>query len=79
MSKKHPFEKLRDRLSGVTVCLVFKGGPTPFSLPILIVIAVFLLLFPQILCFKAGPFEFSKEPEYFSPQPKSFYVLMPIT
>jgi hypothetical protein len=54
--------------------LVYKGGPTPFSLLILIAIAVFLLLFSEIQYFKAGPFEFSKEPGYFSPQPKSFYV-----
>ncbi|MCW3128879.1 MAG: tetratricopeptide repeat protein [Methanophagales archaeon] len=66
-------------LSGVTVCLVFKGETTPAGLLVLIAIAVFLLLFPEIQYFKAGPFEFSKEPRYFSPQPKSFYVLMPIT
>ena len=56
------------------ICLVYKGGPTPFSLLILIAIALFLLLFPEIQYFKAGPFAFSKEPRYFSPQPKSFYV-----
>jgi len=56
------------------ICLVYKGGPTPFSLLILIAIALFLLLFPEIQYFKAGPFAFSKEPGYFSPQPKSFYV-----
>ena len=50
------------------ICLVYKGGPTPFSLLILIAIAVFLLLFSEIQYFKAGPFEFSKEPEYFSSQ-----------
>ena len=55
------------------ICLVYKGGPTPFSLLILIAIILFLLLFPEIQYFKAGPFEFSKEPGYFSPQPKSFY------
>jgi len=44
------------------------------NLLIVIVIVVLLLLFPEIQYFKAGPFEFSKEPGYFSPQPKSFYV-----
>jgi tetratricopeptide (TPR) repeat protein len=43
------------------------------GLLILIAIALFLLLFPEIQYFKAGPFGFSKEPE-FSSQPKSFYV-----
>jgi tetratricopeptide (TPR) repeat protein len=56
------------------ICLVYKGGPTPFSLLILIVIVVFLLLFPEIQYFKVGPFELAKELRYFSPQPKSFYV-----
>ena len=48
------------------ICLVYKGGPTPFSLLILIAIAVFLLLFPEIQYFKvkAGPFEFSVESRY---------------
>ncbi len=58
------------------ICLVYKGGPTPFSLLILIVIVVFLLLFPEIQYFKVGPFELAKELRYFSPQPKSFYVSM---
>lgn len=69
-------------LSGVAVCLVCKGGPTPVGLLILIVIAVTVLLFPEIQYFKAGPFEFSRKPGYFpllQLQPKSFYVLMPIT
>ncbi|MCK4735560.1 MAG: tetratricopeptide repeat protein, partial [Methanophagales archaeon] len=44
------------------------------NLLILIVIIVFLLLFPEIQYFKAGPFELAKEPRYFSLQPKSFYV-----
>ena len=52
------------------ICLVYKGGPTPFSLLILIAIALFLLLFPEIRYFKAGPFAFSKEPGYFSPTTK---------
>ena len=53
------------------ICLVYKGGPTPFSLLILIVIVVFLLLFPEIQYFKVGPFELAKELRYFSPQPAS--------
>jgi tetratricopeptide (TPR) repeat protein len=60
-------------LSVRVVWLVWKGGQTPVGLLILIAIALFLLLFPEIQYFKAGPFGFSKEPE-FSSQPKSFYV-----
>jgi tetratricopeptide (TPR) repeat protein len=52
-------------LSSATVGLVGKGGPTPFGLLILIVIAVTVLLFPELQYFKAGPFEFSRKPGYF--------------
>ena len=53
-------------LSGVTVCLVFKGETTPVGLQVLIaitVIAVTVLLFPEIQYFKvkAGPFEWAME------------------
>jgi tetratricopeptide (TPR) repeat protein len=62
-------------VSGVTVCLVFKGETTPVGLQVLIaitVIAVTVLLFPEIQYFKvkAGPFEWAVEkPEY---QPSSW-------
>lgn len=57
-------------LSGVTVCLVFKGETTPVGLQVLIaitVIVVTVLLFPEIQYFKvkAGPFEWAVEkPQY---------------
>jgi len=53
-------------LSGVAVCLIFKGGPTPIGMLILIVIAVTVLLFPEIQHFKvkAGPFEWVMESRY---------------
>jgi tetratricopeptide (TPR) repeat protein len=62
-------------VSGVTVCLVFRGETTPVGLQVLIaitVIAVTVLLFPEIQYFKvkAGPFEWAVEkPEY---QPSSW-------
>jgi uncharacterized membrane protein YbhN (UPF0104 family) len=64
-------------LSGVAVYLVFKGGITPVGLliPIVIaVIAVTVLLFPEIQYFKvkAGPFEWAIEkPQY---QPSSSVI-----
>ena len=68
-------------LSGMVVHFVYDGRLNPFYLLILIAIALSVLLFPEILYFKVkvGPFEWAKEPGYFSPQSKSFYVLMLIT
>ena len=56
-------------LSGATVGLVFKGETTPVGLLVLIaitVIAVTVLLFPEIQYFKvkAGPFEWAMESRY---------------
>ena len=63
-------------LSGVAVYLVFKGGTTPVGLliPIVIaVVAVTVLLFPEIQYFKvkAGPFEWAMEKTQYQPK----YVL----
>jgi hypothetical protein len=68
-------------LSGMVVHFVYDGRLNPFYLLLLIAIALSVLLFPEIQYFKvkASPFEWAKEPGYFSPQSKSFYVLMLIT
>ena len=65
-------------LSGVTVCLVFKGETTPVGLQVLIaitVIAVTVLLFPEIQYFKvkAGPFEWAVEKTQYH-QPSSSVI-----